>query len=90
MRKIIHYLNIKAPVEKVYGAVATIEGLSNWWSTKVGGDVKEGGIINFTFIEVFNPNMKITSLKKPSALGTKLITVNSASFGAIRRCPFLT
>jgi len=65
MQKIIHYLAIKSPIEKVYDAVATIEGLSNWWSTNIIGSEKQGNIINFQFIPVFNPNMKITSLKRP-------------------------
>jgi len=66
MQKIIHYLNIRSPKEQVYEAIATVDGLSNWWSTKVKGSEKEGGIVDFTFVDNFNPNMKITSLKKNS------------------------
>jgi uncharacterized protein YndB with AHSA1/START domain len=49
MSDIIHRIGIKAPVAKVYKAVATITGLSNWWTNEVEGDEKPGGKIKFTF-----------------------------------------
>lgn len=68
MQKIIHLLNIKATREKVFDAIATAEGLSKWWSTQVKADEQVGGIVDFTFVADFNPNMKISVLRKPAEL----------------------
>lgn len=65
MQKIIHVLNIKTNQDKVFEAIATAEGLSQWWSTNVKAEEKVGGIVDFTFIADFNPNMKITALQRP-------------------------
>lgn len=64
MRKIIHVLHIKEKPGKTFNAIATEEGLSNWWSTRVVAEEKIGGIIDFTFLGDFNPDMKITSLRE--------------------------
>lgn len=65
MQKIIHVLTIKSDPNKVFEAIATAEGLSQWWSTNVRSEEKIGGIVDFTFVEDFNPNMKITALQRP-------------------------
>ncbi len=66
MQKIIHILDVKADKRKVYQAVATEEGLANWWSTKVKTDGHLGSIIDFTFLKGFNPDMEITALEENS------------------------
>lgn len=65
MQKIIHVLQIHTKPEKVFKAIATAEGLSNWWSTKVKAEEKIGGFVDFTFVADFNPDMKITALDEP-------------------------
>lgn len=35
MDKILHFVEISAPPEKVYEAVATQAGLASWWSTEL-------------------------------------------------------
>ncbi|HEY0750035.1 MAG TPA: SRPBCC domain-containing protein [Chitinophagaceae bacterium] len=49
MPDIIHRIGIKAPAAKVYQAIATIEGLSNWWTEEVNGESLPGSKIRFTF-----------------------------------------
>ncbi|HWJ92602.1 MAG TPA: SRPBCC domain-containing protein, partial [Flavisolibacter sp.] len=46
---IIHRIGIKAAPDKVYKAIATIQGLSNWWTKETEGEEKAGGRITFTF-----------------------------------------
>src|ERR1700723_110981 len=58
-RSIIHVLDIKAPPDTVYNAVATIRGLSAWWTGTISGAPDTGGIIQFRFGEVFRPDMKV-------------------------------
>ncbi|MBI3260527.1 MAG: SRPBCC domain-containing protein [Ignavibacteriae bacterium] len=56
--------HINAPREKVYEAISTIDGLSNWWSTNTTGDAGKDGIIQFHFGEHGGPQMKVTNLKQ--------------------------
>jgi uncharacterized protein YndB with AHSA1/START domain len=68
MKKIIHAVEIKAPKSKVFQAIRTQEGLSNWWTTQVSAEEKVGGVVDFTFLEGFNPDMKITKLEGDRSL----------------------
>jgi uncharacterized protein YndB with AHSA1/START domain len=63
MKKILHAVEIKAPRNKVYQAITTQEGLSNWWTTKVSVEAGVGGLIDFTFLGDFNPDMSVTQLE---------------------------
>jgi hypothetical protein len=58
-RSIIHVLDIKASPDTVYNAIATIPGLSRWWTSTITGTADPGGIIQFRFGEVFRPDMKV-------------------------------
>lgn len=49
MADIIHRIGIRSDAAKVYNAISTIKGLSNWWTEEVEGEEKTGGKIKFTF-----------------------------------------
>src|SRR5450631_1926253 len=49
MADIRHRVGIDAPRERVYEAVATVEGLSTWWTGTVDGDPSAGGRLRFFF-----------------------------------------
>ena len=49
MINIIHRIGTRSGPDKVYKAIATIEGLANWWTEEVEGDEQVGGKIKFTF-----------------------------------------
>jgi uncharacterized protein YndB with AHSA1/START domain len=49
MVNIIHRIGIKATANKVYNALATVEGLSAWWTEEVEGSAEAGGNLQFTF-----------------------------------------
>ena len=49
MVDILHRIGISAPASQVYDAVATIGGLSSWWTESVTGDSAPGGRLTFTF-----------------------------------------
>lgn len=49
MTDIIHRIGIKAPRSKVYAALATIEGISGWWTKETSGDAKPGGAVQVRF-----------------------------------------
>ncbi len=71
MRKIIHSVNINTKRNKVYRAVATEEGLSNWWTTDVNADIRVGGKIEFRFAQEFSADMQITRLEEPTRVEWK-------------------
>lgn len=73
MHHIIHRIGIKASIDKVYQAIATIKGLSGWWTEETEGDEKAGGRIEFRFRNNDGTlkgqmKMEIKSLNKPSAV----------------------
>jgi uncharacterized protein YndB with AHSA1/START domain len=63
MASIKHLFHINASKEKVYEAISTINGLSNWWTIKTSGDTKPGGIIQFRFGDFGGPDMKVKEVK---------------------------
>jgi len=50
MADILHKVGIKSSSpDDVYGALATVEGLSGWWTSDTQGQSKIGGVIQFRF-----------------------------------------
>ena len=49
MVDIVHRVGIKAPVSKVYAALATVDGLAGWWTIATTGRSHPGGVIAFRF-----------------------------------------
>jgi len=49
MADIRHRVGINAPKERVYEALATVEGLSDWWTRDTAGDPAVGGKLEFFF-----------------------------------------
>ncbi|MBI2212653.1 MAG: SRPBCC domain-containing protein [Acidobacteria bacterium] len=49
MVDIIHRIGIKAPATEVHAALSSLQGLANWWTEEVQGNVGIGGSIEFRF-----------------------------------------
>jgi uncharacterized protein YndB with AHSA1/START domain len=62
MKQILHAVHIHRAPSAVYRAVTTTAGLSQWWTTQVEADEREGGVIRFTFAGDFHPEMRQTRL----------------------------
>ena len=62
MAAIKHLLLIKSPAEKIYSAITTKKGITNWWTeqTEIGNNVGETNI--FDFGERYHNEMKIINL----------------------------
>jgi len=73
MYSIKHLFHINASKEKVFEAISTINGLSNWWTVKISGDDSPGGIINFHFGEMEGPQMKVTELNTNEKVSWKCV-----------------
>ena len=67
MVDILHRVGIKASSEEVYKALATRDGLADWWTTNTQGDSKLGGVIKFRFSadgrEIGGFDMKVLELR---------------------------
>jgi len=63
MEHIRHYLTINAPVQKVYDAITTQEGLSNWWTKETIAKPEEGFLNEFMFGNDGHEKMRVTKLE---------------------------
>lgn len=59
MPDILHRIGATATPDKVYDALATIDGLAAWWTTDTKGDSTPGGTIRFSFGEIGWFDMKV-------------------------------
>ena len=67
MVDILHRVGIKAPVEEVYKALATREGLAAWWTNNTQAEGKVGAALQFRFsaggAEIGGFEMKVLELQ---------------------------
>jgi len=76
--ELIHRIEIEAPVEKIYRAITTEDGIRAWWTTDVKMDLYAGGAARFGFFQhstVFT--MCIEKLTPPSFVLWKCIESTS-------------
>lgn len=66
MPNIRHELLIGTPVEKIYNAIVTQEGLSAWWTPDTKAKPELNSIARFPFGPEYFKEMKITALKPSS------------------------
>lgn len=64
-----HRMGIKAPIEKVYKALTSIEGLAGWWTADTTGSAAMGENIMFRFTdktgkELGSMNMEVKLLEE--------------------------
>ena len=62
MYSIKHLFHINASKEKVFEAISTANGLSNWWTIQTTGDPAFGGTLAFRFGDHEGPQMKVIEL----------------------------
>ncbi len=58
-----HLFHIEASKQKVFDAISTIEGLSNWWTVQTEGNSRLNETIQFDFGETKGPTMKVIRLE---------------------------
>lgn len=63
MPDILHRIGTKSSSpDDAYKALATIEGLSAWWTVDTTGESKTGGVVKFRFGELGGFDMKVIEL----------------------------
>jgi uncharacterized protein YndB with AHSA1/START domain len=63
MPDILHRVGIDSPIQKVFKAITSLDGLSHWWITGTTGDPRRGGTIHFR-ADGGGFDMKVVELKK--------------------------
>lgn len=58
----LHRIGVVAPLEDVYRAVPTPEGIAGWWTTDTTGKSQVGGTLTFRFGEVGGFDMEVLEL----------------------------
>jgi uncharacterized protein YndB with AHSA1/START domain len=61
MAEIKHLFHINAPRTKVYEAISTVKGLSDWWTKQTTGTSEPGGVLEFRFGSQWLNKMKVIS-----------------------------
>lgn len=62
MEHIRHYLTIHAPTEKVYDAITSQQGLSDWWTDETLAKPELGFVNEFRFGGDYHKKMRIDKL----------------------------
>jgi len=68
-----HLFHINASKQKVFEAISTVKGLSNWWTIQTSGKADPGGIIAFRFGEMGGPDMKVTEVKPNESIAWECV-----------------
>src|SRR5688572_28081295 len=68
MVNITHRVGVKAPIEKVYEALSTINGIAGWWTQNTSGTSEIGKTIRVEFHspdgkELGSMNMEVKALE---------------------------
>lgn len=72
-KSIFHRLLIKTPVEKVYHALTTQEGLAGWWTPDTIAEPAVGSISRFAFGPDYFKEMEVTALAPYSLIKWRCI-----------------
>lgn len=62
MIDILHRVGVVAPLDDVYRAVATPEGIAGWWTTDTTGKSEVGGQLAFRFGDLGGFDMEVLEL----------------------------
>ena len=77
MVDILHRVGIKASSERVYKALATRDGLADWWTTDTQGQSEVGKVIKFRFSdgdrEIGGFDMKVLELRPAERVSWEVI-----------------
>lgn len=63
MFDILHRVGMKAPLDQVYQALATPEGVAAWWTKETTGESKVGGMITFRFTDETGRELGVFDMK---------------------------
>jgi len=69
MVDISHEIRIKAPPDRVFAALSTVEGLRAWHSAHVSGEARVGGVLHIEGSGKPSFEWRVTELSPPHRVG---------------------
>jgi len=88
MPDILYLVKIEASPERVYDAIATAEGVRNWWTREADLDSEIGGMGEFRFYDGKSvTKVRIEDLKPFERVSWKTISANAPGGWAARQSP---
>ena len=73
MPEILHRIGVVAPLDEVYRAVATPEGLAGWWTVETTGESEVGGKLSFRFGDVGGFDMEVLELDPAGRVAWRVV-----------------
>ncbi|MGK6352682.1 SRPBCC family protein [Parapedobacter sp. DT-150] len=73
LKSICHRLLIEAPVEKVYAALTTQEGLAGWWTPDTLAKPEVGSVLRFGFEPDYFKEMQVVALEPYSKVAWRCL-----------------
>ena len=81
MPEIMHLIKVRAAQDKVYQALATAEGIRNWWTRDAALDPKVGGAGEFSFYgHRFIIKVKVAELAPPARVAWDEVSSTGGGF----------
>jgi hypothetical protein len=59
---IIHYFQVKSPIESVFEAISSARGISKWWSRKTTGYSEFGALLELEFSDDVHWQAQVTEM----------------------------
>jgi uncharacterized protein YndB with AHSA1/START domain len=77
MADIFHDFPIKAPIERVFRAVSTAEGLDTWWTLRASGTAEEGAAYELGFGPGFDWRATVTRYEPNAVFELEMVDADS-------------
>ena len=63
MVDIVHRVGATAPLDRVYAALSTVEGVAGWWTTETSGSSEAGGTLLVRFGDVGGFDLEVVDVR---------------------------
>jgi uncharacterized protein YndB with AHSA1/START domain len=77
MADIFHDLPIKAPIDRVFQAISTPEGLNTWWSKRSAGAPEQGAKYELSFGPQYNWRANVIRCVPPKEFELEFVQADS-------------
>ncbi|HEX9852799.1 MAG TPA: SRPBCC domain-containing protein [Woeseiaceae bacterium] len=77
MADILHDLPVKAPIDRVFDAVSTPQGLDTWWSKRAAGTPGEGAVYELSFGPGYDWRARVIKYAPPREFELQLVQADS-------------
>jgi uncharacterized protein YndB with AHSA1/START domain len=82
MADIFHDLPIKAPIDRVFAAISTPEGLDTWWSKRSAGTPEQGAEYELSFGPKYNWRARVIRCVPPKEFELEFVQADNDWVGS--------